>query len=583
MNFKKKVFHVLTSGNADIAFYTEVFVNGNKERIMRNPFRFGFELLVINIKCRIPNENNIMKDLVPGKKRIARILKRPKVYQYATAFIRYPYIITDLFGSLLELSVDMDSIFMKIEEEYMLPGFQKLRREKENPYKTIASIYEEISRELGVTITKDVEITMLERHLFFNPYLHKVLEIAAYNQNKIIAVLESSYSREDMIRLVGECSSWLTDVYVSCETQKAFHQMEKDIHKNNPNMGEYEDQFAVVSGNYKKAIKKARRYHFVPLYYRSAREIMKSVPLPKLTKEFREVYQTVAGMELFSGMYNHKIIYETTYLFLAPTVYALLEETRRMAEETGGTVLALCDSQCIFIKLYEKFFGTITNCIWSEFAGSIPASQEEWNKLVEETTYLGSFPADRIAHACGFSFQSQSFEHCREEFAKDAMIKARYRNPYVIKEYLQQNLNKETNIVVVDPMPGFSALSMFCQYVNEMNPQMNIAELSLSRFLNKDAGELLILQQMLQMDIPYVMGLYGKDKLEEISFVQPKLIHEIKKKIIVAALEDFCREFVSYKEKNREFNVCASDVNALLDYSKEGLTFLEEELGDWIG
>jgi len=590
--FKKKVYHLLTSGNADIAFYTEAYVTSNKEWVMKKPITFAMNLIKINLNCLILHQNYSIKELVPGRKCIARIHRRPKVYQFIVDILRYPYIITDVFNSLFELTQDIDSIYQKIEENYNLPGFYKLRKKKTSNYKSIINIYEEISNELSVKISKDIEISMLKEHLVLNPYMKRVLEIAAYNNANIIGILETCYSREDIEDILSEFSIKLSDIYVSSEKKLPFHKMRNEFIKNTQKINDKTDEkFIIISANYNKAFKYSRRYHFNKKYYRSSKEIMSIIPIPDMTKEFKEVYQTITGIELFGGQYNHKNIYEITYLYLAPAVYALLEQTYQKAVSSGARVLALCDPDCIFAILYAKYFGKLDTCIWSGFASSIPATKEDLNNLIEDCYFIESYPADRIAYSLGFSFQKQLLINCKEEFIEEALNKSRHKDKEVIISYLKDHLRYDKKFIVVDPMPGLSSLDNFSKYVREINPQIEIEQLSMSRFLNKDAMELHILHRILQMDTPYIIGIYGNQtddindgitQLKEITFAQPNFIDETKKRIINQALDDYCNAFKSYQSKNKYLRMYPTDINAILNHSKEGLVLLEEVLGGYI-
>ncbi len=573
---KKELYHRLTSGNADIAFYTGTYVAGNKEWIFKRPFKFVWNLIKINLYCLVLHKNYAFKEFVPGRKCIARIHRRSKVYLYAADIMKYPYIITDIFHSLLELSQDMDSIFHKIEEANHLPGFYQLRKKKINSYQTITSIYEEISKELSLPISKDMEISMLKRHLVINPYLKRALEIAAYNHSSMIGILETSYSKEDIEDILSGFSIKLSEIYVSSEQKLPFRRMRNEFMKQHTmEKDKMEEKFAVVSANFGSACKTSARYKFAAYYYRSSKEIMRSIPLPPMSKEFKEVYQTIAGIELFGGQYNHKNLYEITYLYLAPAVYAFLEETYQMALCSNAAVIALCDPECIFAILYSKYFGELNPCIWTGFAGSFPAVKEDWDDLIEDCYIINSYPAGRIASSLGFSFQDHLLKDCREEFIEEARENSRLKAGEAVLRYLKQYLRDNQNLFVVDPMPGKSSLNSFLQCAMEIDSGIKISTLSMSQYLNKDAKELQTLHRILQMDMPYLTGIYE----DEIAFVQPNFMDEGKKEIIKQALTDYCHAFSTYQEKNADLILDPSDINAILDHAKEGLFVLEEELG----
>jgi hypothetical protein len=590
--FKKKIFHILTSGNADIAFYTEAYVASNKEWVMKRPVLFAINLLKINFYCLVLHKNYSIKELVPGRKCIARIHRRPKVYQYSADLMKYPFIITDIFHSLLELSEEIDTIYQRIEKNYNLPGFYDLRKKKANNYITIDNIYEELSRDLSVTLSKDIEINMLKKYLVLNPYLKKALEIAAYNNSSIIGILETSYSKEDIEDILNEFSIKLSDIHVSSEEKRSFSKMRNELIKQHtPPHVRMEEMFVIVSANYKKAFQTSRSCKFTNKYYRSSKEIMKSITLPEITAKFKEVYQTITGIELFGGLYSHKNIYEITYLYLAPAIYAFLRETYLMAVNSSARVIALCDPENIFATLYAKYFGELDACIWSGFSGSIPASREDWNKLIEDCSFIKALPADRIAASFGFSFPNQLLKDCQEEFVEEALKKSRCKSKEAILKYLKPHLGEDKNLVIVDPMPGLFSLNYFVSYIKDINPQLDIQKLSMSHYLNKNAKELSVLHHILQMDSPIIMGIYGDEindcpdhatQLKEITFTQPNMIDETKKEIIQKALEDYCRSFASYQRKNPDLEIYPSDINLILEHSREGLILLEEELGGYI-
>ncbi len=590
--FKKKIFHLLTSGNADIAFYTEAYVAANKEWVMKRPVLFAINLMKINFYCLILHKNYSIKELVPGRKCIARIHRRPKVYQYSTELMKYPYIITDIFHSLLELSEEFDTIYRKIEKTYNLPGFYELRCKKDNNFRSITSIYEEISKDLSVTLSKDIEIDMVKKHLVLNPYLKKAFEIASYNSSTVVGILETSYSKEDMEDILNDFSINFTEIYVSNEKGLSFAKMRNVFIKQHKQANDNpEELFVIVSANYKKAFQYSGRYKFTSKYYRSSKEIMRSISLPPLTDNFKEVYQTITGIELFGGMYHHKNIYEITYLYIAPAVYAFMEKTYQMAAKNEARVIALCDPESIFATLYTKFFGTLDTCIWSGFAGSIPVTWEDWSALIEDNPFIKTSPADRIAHSLGFSFHNQLLKDCKEEFITEAMVNSRSKYKEGILQYLKPHLGKEEKVFVVDPMPGLYSLDHFVSYCKEINPHLETGKLSISQFLNMDKDELYIFHRIFQMDTPLIMGIYSDaandctdpaTPIKEITFLQPKLMDEIKKEIINQALQDYCRSFVSYQRKNPHLEIYPSDINMILNHSKEGLVLLEEELGGYI-
>ena len=54
LDFVRKIYNILTTGNDDVNFYCMCLQNQNREAATNNPVKFGLELIKINILCRLP-------------------------------------------------------------------------------------------------------------------------------------------------------------------------------------------------------------------------------------------------------------------------------------------------------------------------------------------------------------------------------------------------------------------------------------------------------------------------------------------------------------------------------------------------
>ena len=59
VDFVRKIFAILTNGNAQIKFYTICMQNRNREKATNKPVEFGMKLLGCNILYRLPGVRNI--------------------------------------------------------------------------------------------------------------------------------------------------------------------------------------------------------------------------------------------------------------------------------------------------------------------------------------------------------------------------------------------------------------------------------------------------------------------------------------------------------------------------------------------
>lgn len=132
LDFVRKIYNALTTGNDDVNFYCMCLQNQNREAATNNPVKFGLELIKINILCRLPFCNKRIFTKTVGKDYLSQIFVRPSICELASGMLDNSHLITDIFGSALTQIKSDDEIFAEIENVTGVKGFALLRKNTES-------------------------------------------------------------------------------------------------------------------------------------------------------------------------------------------------------------------------------------------------------------------------------------------------------------------------------------------------------------------------------------------------------------------------------------------------------------------
>lgn len=152
LDFVRKIYNILTTGNDDVNFYCMCLQNQNREAATNNPVKFGLELIKINILCRLPFCNKRIFTKTVGKDYLSQIFVRPSICELASGMLDNSHLVTDIFGSALNQIKDDDKIFTEIENVTGVKGFALLRKKYGKQGLTISRIYKKINAELKTLI-----------------------------------------------------------------------------------------------------------------------------------------------------------------------------------------------------------------------------------------------------------------------------------------------------------------------------------------------------------------------------------------------------------------------------------------------
>ena len=314
VDFIRKLFVMLTSGNAQIKFHTICMQNRNREKAANRPFTFGMKLLGYNIWYRLPLIRDIPVGRRIGKDFLTRCYLRLPVEDLSSEILENPQAVCDVENSLFLPVLSQESFFEKLEKKLDCDGFAKARHQYQDDTKPLEEIYRELNRTLSTSFSCKTELELARTNLIPNRYSMRLLDIAAYHEVKIHLVIDSSYPRDFYEELLRRNTIGWDSLSLSCESKKDKIQMVTELGL---------QHFGVVSADFNHFIRPLQKAGGRPIYYRAPVQLMKDALHPGLSSEFKEQYDAVCGAKVFSGQKRVPFLYELGYLCAGPLIYSL--------------------------------------------------------------------------------------------------------------------------------------------------------------------------------------------------------------------------------------------------------------------
>ena len=315
VDFVRKLFYVLTNGNAQIKFHTICMQNQDREKAANRPIEFGLKLLGYNIWYRLPGIRNIPIGRQIGKTYLTNQYLRLPVEDLSSEILENPSVVCDVINSLFLPVLEKKSFYQQVEREIGCHGFAKARLRLENSCMGIQEIYKQLSSLLEKNISPDTELKMAAANLIPNRYIIRLLDIAAYHEIKLHFVVDSSYPREFYTRLLKKNHICWDTLTISCEEQYGKLDMAKSMGL---------EKYGVVSADFNHFIRPLHKLGGRAIYYRAPVQLMRDAWHPRLSEEFCETYDAICGAKIFSGKKRPSFLYELGYLCAGPFVYSLL-------------------------------------------------------------------------------------------------------------------------------------------------------------------------------------------------------------------------------------------------------------------
>lgn len=473
-HLKRKVYYLLTETNAEMAFQAELFLKDNDDWIMKRPIKYAFCLIKMNINQML-NRSKIKK-LFPGINALSRVAQRQKVYQISGHIVKTDTLVLDLF----------DTLFIR------------------------------------VNLDNGKKIYLL------NSYMRKVIDVAKSNEVKIIGIGSEAVSQQKTEALLKKFGIELDEIRVPVRKKKKMliKTLLLEI-----NSGE-KDSIAVypcivLSSDFENTIKVVKEKYGHAIYYRSIDRMMDMVIGEQSGSSFINLHRAMAGLEIFNGETTHSRIFECAYLAFAPVLYIMMENIK--LQKRNRQVIILGDEENIFSSVYQRFYGDAQNVPWSSVAVNVPSTQEEWEKLLEDSPGLEVMFADYVSYSMGFESPHSEINLCKEEFIPQA-LEHRREDKNAIKAYVERALDGKRQILLVDSMGEEIGLYSFVEIAEELGVDVKV--MSVIEYLYEDLSLIREYKKLFSLAVPYLTAIYR----DEVGFSYPSSGVNSKKQVIEGAV-----------------------------------------------
>lgn len=533
LDFVRKIYNFLTTGNDDVNFYCMCVQNQNREAATNSPIKFALTLVKINVLCRLPcGKKRIFCESI-GNTYLSEIFVRPLISELASGMLDNTHAVTDIFGSAFTLTKSKNEIFKIIEADCGVRGFAKLREKYDDDNICIKDIYKKINSQLCSTVDYKIELAQTAKYYVSNRYIIRMLDIAKCNGLDVTAIVKTCYPREFIETMLKKHDILCDRVYISSEGKLSVHSIVKD-----PKLT------CVLSSNYNGFIKKFLKLGCKPFYYRNPKDLMQRIEHPALDDEFKDIYDTVCGLRLFSGLKRMSRTYELSYLCIAPSVFAFAQTVAQRVKD-DEFVVCLCDEHSIFGQVIQKLCQSGNKpCFfpWSPLAGDKRKSVDKWKTIVEETpifdyAYMGVFDS-----ALRYSIKET------KNNGNANMLAAIMATAWVDKSFdgvcnaVKQLVDGKPHIVIADPTAGKCGCREFCSALETASGKTLYTCLNISNFLDGNTNELKPLAKIIQGNKPLLYQIDGSNK----KWLYQKKLNTSTLSEIYSAINDFTDDFLHY-------------------------------------
>lgn len=315
VDFVRKIFWILTNGNAQIKFHTICMQNRDREKATNRPVEFGLKLLGYNLWYRLPLLREIPIGRQIGKDYLTRQYLRLPVEDLASEILENPQAVCDVENSLFLPVLSQDAFFEKLENVFDCPGFAKMRRRYQDNKKPLKDIYDSINQALSTSLSWEQELSIARENLIPNRYIIRFLDIATYHQVAIYLTVDSCYPRCFFETLLKQNDISWDYLAVSCESGKSKTEIARTLGLS---------KFGIVSADFNGFLKPLSKLGGKPIYYRAPVQLMKDTLHPGLSADFQETYDAICGARVFSGSKRPEFLYELGYLCVGPLFSSVL-------------------------------------------------------------------------------------------------------------------------------------------------------------------------------------------------------------------------------------------------------------------
>lgn len=548
LDFVRKIYNMLTTGNDDVNFYCMCLQNQNREAATNNPVKFGLELIKINILCRLLFCNKRIFTKTVGKDYLSQIFVRPSICELASGMLDNSHLVTDVFGSALNQIKDDDKIFAEIENITGVKGFALLRKKYGKQGLTISGIYKKINAELKTLIDYKLELSLVENSFFENRYIVRMIDIARCNDMKVSIVIRSIYPKEFIKHLLDGHQIGYDELIVTVDNKTCIETSD-NCHT------------CVMSNNY-DFIKKYAKMGCRQMYYRCPTVLMEHIDNPIKDEQFKMLYNTICGMKLFSGIKRMSNEYELGYMCIAPAIVGFASECVERLHNAKKMIF-FCDENSIFAQTVRILSESTDKPVffpWSALATDKYRSVEEWRKIISEMPVFKYAKLGVLDKLMRYPLSEINGKISDDELAKIMATAWIDKDSEGVKSAVKEIITDSNIVVTADHLPEKCASAEFAKVLSQIDGNIVYNGITMSNYLCADSNGILPLSEIIQGNKPL---LWKIDKTEK-HWVYSKKIDTAILKEIYSAVCDFANDYRDYsKVTNSKCKISGDDALSL--------------------
>lgn len=532
LDFVRKIYNILTTGNDDVNFYCMCLQNQNREAATNNPVKFGLELIKINILCRLPFCNKRIFTKTVGKDYLSQIFVRPSICELASGMLDNLHLVTDIFGSALNQIKDDDKIFAEIENVTGVKGFALLRKKYGKQGLTISRIYKKINAELKTLIDYKLELSLVENSFFENRYIVRMIDIARCNDMKVSVVIKSIYPKDFVKHLLDKYRIGYDELIVNTVSN---YVIETDDNNHT----------CVMSNNY-DFIKRYAKIGCRQMYYRCPTALMEHIDNPIKDEKFKKLYNTICGMNLFSGIKRMSNEYELGYMCIAPAIVGFASECIERLRNTEKMIF-FCNENSIFaqtVRILSENTDKLMFFPWSALATDKYRTVAEWRKIIPEMPIFRYAKLGVLDKLMRYPISEINGDINTNELAKIMATAWIDKGSEGVKSAVKEIITDSNIVVTADHLPEKCASAEFAKVLSQIDENIVYNGITMSNYLCADSNDILPLSEIIQGNKPL---LWKIDKTEK-HWVYSKKIDTAILKEIYTAVCDFANDFVKYSK-----------------------------------
>lgn len=548
LDFVRKIYNILTTGNDDVNFYCMCLQNQNREAATNNPVKFGLELIKINILYRLPFCNKRIFTKSVGKDYLSQIFVRPSICELASGMLDNSHLITDIFGSALTQIKSDDEIFTEIEKATGVKGFALLRKKYKKQSIALSEIYKKINAELKTLIDYKLELSLLKNSFLENRYIVRMIDIARCNDMKVSVVIKSIYPKDFVKHLLDKYRIGYDELIVNT--------VSNDVIETDDN-----NHTCVMSNNY-DFIKRYAKIGCSQMYYRCPTALMEHIDNPIKDEKFKKLYNTICGMNLFSGIKRMSNEYELGYMCIAPAIVGFASECIERLRNTEKMIF-FCNENSIFaqtVRILSENTDKLMFFPWSALATDKYRTVAEWRKIIPEMPIFRYAKLGVLDKLMRYPISEINGDINTNELAKIMATAWIDKDSEGVKSAVKEIITDSNIVVTADHLPEKCASAEFAKVLSQIDENIVYNGITMSNYLCADSNDILPLSEIIQGNKPL---LWKIDKTEK-HWVYSKKIDTAILKEIYSAVCDFANDYRDYsKVTNSKCKISGDDALSL--------------------